>query len=342
LDFGEEWFFYPRWTGAAFDGNDNLHVVYEYNGSTGAAGSGSYYPAIGGIGYWSEILPKNAMCLGGIGAVGQPFIMDTTYLQQDLYQSEWYWSDALHEPLPEYIGELEIVDENDGHVLPRDSQTGLWIDNTTWGDHGSYNGGKAEFASMHYDKGSDRIFAVWSQIAGDEVTYYDSDNQQHYLRLFCNVSFDGGQTWEGTQQVVTDFANMYDEMVYGQVIPYTYTDAEGDYIWYCYQLDGNTGTYVQSDDAIPDDNLYAAVKIYVDYMDVEENGIKVADMMNVYPNPAQGSFKVQLNNEADVTIYNTVGQLVKSYDNVTELNVNLEAGIYFVNAGDQTVKVVVK
>ena len=336
-------FLYPRWTGAAFDNDDNLCLVYEYNGSTGEPGSGSYYPGMGGVAYWSEVLPKNEMCLGGIGNVGEPFILDTTYLSQDIYESEWYWSDANHEPLPEYFGELEIVDD-EGNVLPRDASEGYWPDNGTWSDHGSYNGGKAAFASMFLDKNTNITYAFWSQIAGDEETmYWDSDNAQHYLRIFCNVSANGGRTWEGTQQVVTDFMNQFDEMVYGQVIPYLYNDADGDYLWYCYQLDGNTGTYVQDDDANPDDNMYAAVKVYVSNMwdDVEENTVEVPTTMKVYPNPANGTFTMDLNQESDVNIFNVAGQLVKTYKNVKSLNVNLEAGVYFVQAGSQTQKVVV-
>ena len=63
--------------------------------------------------------------------------------------------------------------------------------------------------------------------------------------------------------------------------------------------------------------------------------------MTVYPNPANGSFALELTNEADVNIFNAVGQLVKTYENVKSLNVNLEAGIYFVQSGNQTQKVVV-
>ena len=91
-----------------------------------------------------------------------------------------------------------------------------------------------------------------------------------------------------------------------------------------------------------DNNYYRAIKVYANYFDVEENPYTVATTMNVYPNPAQGSFKVELNNAENVNIYNTIGQLVKTYNNVTEINVNLESGIYFVNAGNQTLKVVVK
>ena len=340
----EDWFFYPRWTGAAFDGNDKLHVVYEYNGTTGEPGSGSYYPAVGGVGYWSEVLPKNEMCVGGIGNVGEPFILDTVYLMHDLYYSEWYWSDADHEPLPEYIGELEIVDEN-GDVLPRDASEGYWPDNSLWGNHGSYNCGKAGFASMFYDKNTDHIYAFWSQIAGDsETMYYSTEGEgAHYFRIFCNVSPDGGTTWEGEKHLITDFMNSFDEMVYGQVIPYLYSDENGAYLWYCYQNDQEIGTFVQADENVWDNNFYRAVKVYVDTLGdaVEENKVEATTTLNVYPNPAQGSFTMQLSNESDVNIYNAVGQLVKNYKSVKELNVNLEAGIYFVQAGNQTQKVVV-
>ncbi|MDY6437246.1 MAG: T9SS type A sorting domain-containing protein [Bacteroidales bacterium] len=340
----DNWYFYPRWTGAAFDNADNLHIVYEYNGTTGEPGSGSYYPAIGGIGYWSEVLPKNELCLGGIGNVGEPFIMDTTYLMQDIYQSEWYWDDANHDPLPEYIGELEMVGE-DGNVLPRESSGGYWPSQDTWGEHGSYNGGKAAFATMHFDKARNTIYAFWSMIAGDEAAmYWNSDVGQHYLRIFCNVSYNGGITWEGTQQVLTGFESSLDEMVYDQVIPYVYNDADGDYLWVCYQRDYTPGSYVQEDDVDPTDNQYVAVKVYLNewYDGVQENNIHAAQTMNVYPNPAQGSFQVNLNYASDVTIYNTVGQLVKTYKNVKDINVNLESGVYFVNANNQTIKVVVK
>ena len=135
--------------------------------------------------------------------------------------------------------------------------------------------------------------------------------------------------------------NTYDEMVYEQVIPYVYSDAEGEFIFVCYQNDQEPGTFVQSDESAGDNNFYRAVKVYLDYMAVEENDMTVATM-NVYPNPANGAFNVTLSNESDVNIYNTVGQLVKTYSNVKEINVNLEAGVYFVNANNQTMKVVVK
>lgn len=343
-------FMYPRWTDVAFDNDDNMHVVYAFNGANEGAGSDGYYPGVGGIGYWSEILPKNDSCVGGIGNYGEPFIMDSTYLYQDIYATSEYWSDQSHSPLPEYIGDLVIVDD-DGNVLGWDATEGNFPNssNLDWKEHGSYNSGKTDFCTMHYDKETNKIFAFWSMIAGDgDQMYVCAENTKYYYRLFCNISVDGGRTWEGINQVLTDFMLVFSEMVYPQVIPYLYRDDEGDYLWLCYQNDGRAGAYVMSsdngEDPEPEDNFYHAVKVYVNYMwdNVEDNNVVApATTMTVYPNPAQGSFNLSLNNESDVNIFNAVGQLVKTYKSVKNLNVELEAGIYYVQAGNQTQKVVV-
>ena len=333
-------FHYPRWVDAHFDANDNINLVYEWNGSTGEPGSGSYYPTVGGVGFWSETLPKNALCEGGIGEVGQPFIMDSCYMNTDLYYSEWYWSDAIHDPLPEYFGELMILDE-DMNVVDYNGEMPevyYWIDLSNKA-HGAYNSGIAAFPSMVMD--NDRIIAVWSMIAGDCASvYYDGTNSQY--RLFGAMSTDGGQTWSLPVHLITDVMDIYDEMVYPQILPYIYSDAGGDYIMVCYQNDQETGTFVQGDETEWTNNFYRGVKVYLDILGEEENYMTVAPMINVYPNPANGSFNVTLNNQSNVNIYNAVGQLVKTYNNVTEVNVNLESGIYFVNADNQTVKVIVK
>lgn len=342
-------FMYPRWTDVAFDNDDNLHVLYAFNGTNGAAGDGGYYPGVGGVGYWSEVLPKNELCIGGIGEVGEPFIMDSTYLYEDIYATSPYWSDQSHDPLPEYVGDLVIVDD-DGNVLGWDATEGNFPSSNTldWKEHGSYNSGKTDFCTMHYDRATNRVFAFWSMIAGDaEIMYICTENGKYYYRLFGNISLNGGRTWEGTFQVLTDFMVSYTEMVYPQVIPYVYNDEEGDYLWLCYENDGIAGAYVMSSDNGEDpdesDNFYHAVKVYVNYMwdDVEDNTVVAPTTMKVYPNPANGTFTMDLNQESDVNIYNVAGQLVKTYKNVKNLNVNLEAGVYFVQAGNQTQKVVV-
>ena len=343
-DFTDTWFFYPRWTNAAFDGEDNLHVVYEYNATTGTPGSGSYYPAIGGIGYWSEILPKNELCVGGIGEVGQPFIMDSVYTYNDIYASWPCYSDAVHAPVPEHIGNVIGLDENCNvaHGVEYGDENYYWVDLNDL-EHGAYNSGKAAFATMVYDNNKGAIYAFWSMVAQDPDNAYIVDGM-YYYRLFVNVSYNNGRTWENIEHVLTDFAYSMLEMAYDQAIPYVYNDDNGDYVWVCSQFDGYPGTFVQGDDPDSSDNQYVAVKVYLNewYDGVLENNVHAAQTMNVYPNPAQGMFKVNLTYASDVNIYNAVGQLVKTYKGVKEVNVNLEAGVYFVNADNQTMKVIVK
>ena len=61
-----------------------------------------------------------------------------------------------------------------------------------------------------------------------------------------------------------------------------------------------------------------------------------AVQMNIYPNPAtNGEVKVQVNEKAEVSVYNAVGQLVDSFivDGVKSINVNNYAsGVYFIKA----------
>lgn len=347
-DFTDVSFHYPRWSAAQYDADDNLNVVFEWNGSTGEPGSGSYYPTVGGVSFWSETLPKSELAVGGIGSVGNPFVMDTCYLNTDMYYSEWYWSNAIHDPLPEYFGELQIVDR-DGAVVPYDGELPevyYWVDLEAK-DHGEYNSGIAAFPSFVMD--GNNIYAFWSMIAGDCATkYYDATHSLAHYRIFEATSRDGGRTWNTPIHVIDDrgdgIMHQFDEMVYGQVIPYIYNDAQGRYLWYLYQNDTEAGTYVMNADYDATDNLYLAIKVYIDdILGVDENEavVPATTKMQVYPNPANGSFTMELSNEADVNIFNAVGQLVKSYKSVKNLNVTLEAGIYFVQSGNQTKKVVV-
>ena len=341
----DDWVLYPRWTNALYDNADNLCVVYEFNGTRGEPGSGSYFPSIGGIGYWSETLPKSSLCIGGEGNVGEPFILDSCYMFEDMYAGWDNWSDQTHAALPEHIGGIVGLDNNNqvAHGVEYGAEGYSWLDSSI--DHGSYNSGRCAFATMVYDYNKGAIYAFWSMNAQDANNYYYyGDTGLYFYRMFCNVSYDNGLTWEGIEQVLTNFDTSIMEMAYTTAIPYVYNDEGGDYVWVMAQFDFQPGTFVMGDDTDPSDNYYGAVKVYLSewYDGVQENEIHSAPMMSVYPNPAQGMFSVNLNYASDVNIYNTVGQLVKSYKNVKDINVNLESGVYFVNANNQTTKVVVK
>ena len=101
----DSWFMYPRWTSAQWGIGGELCVAYEFNGSTGEPGSGSYYPGIGGVAFWSENMPYHGETQPQWGPdptnpmpmqPGQPFIMDSAYMFSDIYASWWLWSDATH------------------------------------------------------------------------------------------------------------------------------------------------------------------------------------------------------------------------------------------------------
>ena len=68
--------------------------------------------------------------------------------------------------------------------------------------------------------------------------------------------------------------------------------------------------------------------------------------MSIYPNPAVGQLNVNLSKSSTITVHNVMGQLVKTQEgniggNVIDLS-NLNSGVYFVTAGNNTQKFVVK
>jgi len=91
----------------------------------------------------------------------------------------------------------------------------------------------------------------------------------------------------------------------------------------------------------------------MDLLHVEDNPMQVEQIINVYPNPAQGDVHVILKegHNADITVYDFMGRQLFSYDfnglNHTSLESflnTLGSGVYFINAnselGSQTIKVV--
>ena len=56
----DTWFMYPRYVSAQWASNGELRMAYEFNGTTGEPGSGSYYPGIGGVAFYrGEFLTRN-------------------------------------------------------------------------------------------------------------------------------------------------------------------------------------------------------------------------------------------------------------------------------------------
>lgn len=341
-NFGAEGlgFMYPRWVSAAWDNSNKLHIAYEFNGTNGTAldESSSYYPGLGGVGYWNETMPLNpqAVSVGFTGEAGQPFVLDTMYLFQDIYASMWIYSDATHEMFPEYIGYLPTLDEN-GNPYDPYTATEFGIEDMT--AHGSYNCGTVCMPVLCIDPATGEIVVVWC--AMDE---HNTDGAKHFFKLFARHSSDGGSTWSDMVQLTNDFIYSFTEYVYPQA-----TIINGQLI-VAVQADGATGTFVQNDDPDGSDNFYQGLTYDLAELfptwSVEDNTVNSNISMNVYPNPATDMLNINLSDNSEVVIYNMMGQAVSTFEGKAGNNTikvdNLNSGVYFIQAGNQTQKFVVK
>ena len=113
------WFMYPRWVSALWGADNELCIAYEFNATSGEPGSDIYYPGIGGIAFWRENMPYHGETLPAWGpdptnprpmTPGEPFIMDSAYIYEDIYRSWYGWSDTTHGMWPEYFGYLSEID----------------------------------------------------------------------------------------------------------------------------------------------------------------------------------------------------------------------------------------
>ncbi len=344
------WFLYPRWVSPVYDSYGNLKIAYEWNGSTGEAGSGSYYPGIGGVAYWAENLPCHDSVAGnstieGNLVPGEPFILDTAYLDFDIYQSSWWWSDRNHMQLPEYIGSL-LPQAEEGYVSWDGSDESVMFDfyqegNSTT-NHGHYNNGVCAMPVLMRVPGSDDLVAVWTAL---DTRCKDGD-LNYYYHLFANYSPDGGLTWDNEVCLVAgeDYW-MYEnsEMVYPQA-----AIVDGQLVVVA-QVDEGCGTFVQSDESVGTDNFYTGFVFNLN--DLWGDNVAVPEVshntkMAVSPNPATTQLNVTLNQNEEISIYTITGQLVqrmKGHVGLNTINVStLNSGIYFINAGSDTQKFVVK
>ncbi len=345
----EDWFMYPRWASAQWGVDGELCVAYEFNGSTGEPASGSYYPALGGVAFWSENMPYRGETAPANGVdptnpmpptPGNPFIMDSAYIFEDIYASWWLWSDATHEMWPEYMGYLAALGE-DGQPEP-DPYNVQEFNIEDRSLHGPYNCGCVAMPTLCKVPGSDSdLVAVWSALDEHHTDGTTADN--YYFKLFASYSGDGGLTWAPQIQLTTDFMFELTEFVYLQaaVIDHTLIVAA--------QADGEGGTFVQGDETDADNNLYLGLTFNLDEL-FPGAGVGVPEVSNthmtLFPNPAVDQLNVTLNQSAGIVIYNIMGQAVMNVEghigansiNISELN----AGVYFISAGNETLKFVVK
>ena len=343
-------FCYPRWTSCHWGLNGELCMAYEFNGSTGEPGSGSYYPGVGGVAFWSEYMPyrgdgSSFDTWGGDPTnpmpptPGQPFIMDSAYLNSDILSSLWIYSETTHEMWPEYFG---YVTPLDGQGNPEDPYTATEFNIEDFQLHGKYNCGISAMPALCLLPGCDGwdMVAVWSAM--------DENNQDghgnHYFKLFASYSGDAGHTWSPQVQLTKGFDFQQSECVYTQAA------VVGTTLVVASQQDFETGTFVQSDDDDSSDNCYFGLTFELN--DLFPNaGVGVAEVshnthMTVYPNPAVDQLNVTLSQNADIEIYNVMGQKVMTFEghagaNTISLN-GLTSGVYVISAGSDVQKFIVK
>lgn len=93
------------------------------------------------------------------------------------------------------------------------------------------------------------------------------------------------------------------------------------------ELPGTTTVDVFAED------LQTYVTYSIDFTVLTGIGDNYADKIQVYPNPSKGLIHINGANNAEISVYNTVGILVAEYNNFTEGTIDLSTqanGIYFV------------
>ena len=352
VDFGDGLgYMYPRWTSALWDNNGVLHVAYEFGGGTGDATSTSYYPGIGGVAYWSSVMPYHGEATPQYGCdpnnpmpmqPGQPFIIDSAYLNQDIYASMWLWSDATHPMWNEYIGYVTPLDEFEQPLLdPYEATEFSCSEDFT--AHGHYNGGICEMPVLLTTPLNDLLVAVW--IGMDDHHTGGADSPKHLFKLFGRASLDGGNTWTPMLNLTSDFMYELSECVYPQAA------ITGNTLVVACQMDGEPDSFLigSGGDVIADDNYYQALTFDLFDLfgyDAVEEQVSHNTQMSVYPNPATDQLGITVSQNADIVIYNIMGQVVmtaEGHAGGNTLNIsNLTSGIYFVNAGSSTQKFIVR
>ena len=341
---------YPRWTSAQWGTDGELCVAYEFNGTTGEPGSGSYYPGLGGVAFWSETMPYRSAEYAQFGydpnnpnppVQGQPFIMDSAYIYQDIYASWPLFSDGTHQDegmLPEYFGYLPALTDA-GEWESWDDATEFNIEDRSL--HGSYNSGCVAFPVLCMVPGCNGfdMVAVWS--AMDENNTDGAGN--YFYKLFAAYSGDGGKTWEHMVHLTNDFMFTYSECVYPQAV------VMGTTLVVAVQMDDETGTFVQGDEADGSNNRYQGLTFELTDLFTQTGLTEEVNHnvhMNIWPNPAVDQLNVSLSQNSDIVVYNIMGQVVMTVEGhagANSINLsNLNSGIYFINAGSDTQKFIVK
>ena len=140
------------------------------------------------------------------------------------------------------------------------------------------------------------------------------------------------------------YLHAYDECAYPQIVAQPDETVNGNfYVFYQADaqpglaLDGNTQTdYVENTYYmwVNTRNMDGNPNLPEIHVGVEEFNAAATLNMSVYPNPTSGNITINLEEAANITVYNVLGQIVKTANHAGGItNINLDnAGVYFVVA----------
>ena len=174
-----------------------------------------------------------------------------------------------------------------------------------------------------------------------EYPYHPGDHYGEFTEEMGDVYY-----LEAKLQEAEDFLHSDDEAI-AVMCPQNTTNME---FWFGYQADDTPGLLIPTGhtQSMATDNYIWATMLNpnLEGLDVEENVAASNTKMEIYPNPAVNQLNVRLENNAEISVYNIMGQNVlnmQGVKGVNTINVNdLTSGVYFISAGTVTQKFIVK
>jgi len=287
----------------AIDNSGNVHVatgVMRVIDETIGDDQSSYFPGTDGIMYWNDTMSTTFTDM-------DPFGPDSTFLCAKNIDTDFNDSILI-------IGGVDGIPK---YYLSMTSMPQLHID--------SSDDIYLTFSAIRED--------LWDQVA------------QHYNHVWARKSTDGGVTWSGYTDMTHDNMMMYDfsECVFASVA----ANSDND-LHFIYQSDNQPGLCVRGDeDPVTDNEIvysaYPKSQIGIQNWTSINEEPAISDVM-VYPNPATNQAQIVLSSnrasDVQVSVYNTMGQLVNTFNQyvvaggVQKITLNLEnlqSGVYFVS-----------
>ncbi len=200
--------------------------------------------------------------------------------------------------------------------------------------------------------GTDVFTGTITREAGEDVGMYaiginDLALSNNYDMTFVENDF------EITAKAITVTADANQSKVYGETDPiFTYTESPGletgdSFTGILSRDDGeNVGLYSITEGSLTANSNYA-ITFVSNYFEITEF-VEVRNMKNmeisIYPNPSNGVFNVEIQDNFDVTITDISGRVISKIDNFNNTKIDLSTqtnGVYFIKfQNNETVKTV--